>query len=87
LSGTGRKVDMVHDSLQDLRAGKITELPANISLYSFFPKPFLEGLVVAFGIAMEEGLFDIKGKVLNEMFPDVRPMSVDVFLQTFWGGK
>jgi hypothetical protein len=77
----------VHDSLQDLRAGKITELPANIHLYSFFPKPLLEGILRAFGIAMEEGLLDIKGDVLNDLLPDVEPMSVDVFLQTYWGDK
>jgi hypothetical protein len=56
---------MVHHSLQDFRAGKITELPANISLYSFFPKPFLEGLVVAFGIAMEEGCSISRGRFLT----------------------
>jgi hypothetical protein len=85
--GIGSKVDIVHDSVQDLKAGKNTELPSNIPRYVFFPKPFLEGLVRVFGIAIEEGLFDIKGKVLNDMLPDVKPMSVEDFLQTYWGGK
>ncbi|KIN00730.1 hypothetical protein OIDMADRAFT_42516 [Oidiodendron maius Zn] len=83
----GRKVDLVHDSLQDLRAGKITELPSNIPLYSFMPKPVLEGMLISFAMAMEVGLVDIEGKTLNEMLPDVKAMSVDVFLQNFWGGK
>ena len=80
-------MDIVYDSLQDLKAGKNTELPSNIPRYAFFPKPFLEGLVQVFGLAIGEGLFDIKGKALNDMLPDVKPLSVDTFLQTFWGGK
>jgi hypothetical protein len=85
--GIGRKMDIVHDSVQDLKAGRNTELPSNIPRYVFFPKPVLEGLVQVFGMAIEEGLFDIKGKVLNDMLPDVKPMSVNDFLQTYWGGK
>ena len=80
-------MDLVHDSLQDLRAGKITELPSNIPLYSFLPKPVLEGILISFAMAMEVGLFNFEGKSLNEMLPDVKAMSADVFLQNFWGGK
>jgi hypothetical protein len=48
-----------------------------------FPEPFLAGILLAFGIAIEEGLFDIKEVVLNEMFPGVKPMSVDVLFRPF----
>ena len=80
-------MSVVHDSLQDLRAGKNTELPSNIARYSFFPKNLLERLVQIFGIAMEEGLFNIKGELLNDILPDIKPMSVDLFLQTYWGSN
>jgi hypothetical protein len=38
LSGAGRKMSVVHDSLQDLRAGKNTELPSNTLDIRSFPK-------------------------------------------------
>ncbi|CZR69440.1 uncharacterized protein PAC_19340 [Phialocephala subalpina] len=80
-------IAVVHDSPQDLRARKNTELASNIPRYEFFPKNSLVGLVLVFGIAMEEGLFDFKGQSLNEMLPEIKSMSVEVFLQTYWGSK
>jgi hypothetical protein len=76
-----------HDSLDDLRAGKNTELPSNIPRYSFFPKHLLEHLVQVFGLAMEEGLFNFKGQSLNEMLPEIKPISAKKFLQEYWRGE
>jgi hypothetical protein len=46
----GIKFTVVHDSLEKLRTGQITELPSHPSLYPFFSKQMLQGFFAAFGI-------------------------------------
>ncbi|KAJ4306156.1 hypothetical protein N0V88_000952 [Collariella sp. IMI 366227] len=81
----GTKFTVVHDSLDKLRTGQITELPSHPSLYPFFPKEMLQGFFAAFGIMFEEGVFDLHPLVsLNDAFPDLKPRTVEELVLEAW---
>ncbi|KAL8812391.1 MAG: hypothetical protein Q9200_001078 [Gallowayella weberi] len=84
----GVKFDVVHDSLEDLRAGKITEIPAYIPIYEVIPKEWLLEMMAAFGVAMVTGVFDLgDDDTLNEKFTDVKPIKMAEFIKKYWAGK
>ncbi|KAL2127849.1 hypothetical protein VTI74DRAFT_10088 [Chaetomium olivicolor] len=73
----GTKFTVVHDSVEKLRTGQITELPSHPSLYPFFPKQMLQGFFAAFGIMFEQGEFDLQPSYsLNDQFPDIKPRTI-----------
>ncbi|KAH7129880.1 hypothetical protein B0J13DRAFT_644911, partial [Dactylonectria estremocensis] len=79
------KFDVAHDSLDDLRAGKITELPGQVPGYAFFPKEMLQGMFAVFGIMFEEGQFNFEPKQsLNDLFPEIKPVSVKEMIEIGW---
>ncbi|KAF5534820.1 transcriptional activator Mut3p [Fusarium napiforme] len=84
----GVKFTVKHDSIEDLKAGKITELPSHVHMYPFFPKPMLQGLFAAFGRMFVEGAFDLKPeRTLNEVFPEVKARKIKDLLFEAWGHK
>ncbi|KAL8988745.1 MAG: hypothetical protein Q9169_008504, partial [Polycauliona sp. 2 TL-2023] len=48
----GVEFEIVNDSLEDLRAGKITEIPAYLPTYEFFPKESMLQMLAGFGVAI-----------------------------------
>jgi hypothetical protein len=81
----GTKFTVVHDSLEKLRSGQITELPSHPALYPFFPKPMLQGFFAAFGIMFEQGEFDFcPSHSLNDEFPDIKPRTVKELVMEAW---
>lgn len=83
----GTKFDVVHDSLEDLRAGKISEIPAYVSLYNIVPKDFFLGMMAALGVAMITGVFSFEGDLVNQKYPDIRLANVRDFIKEHWEGK
>lgn len=83
----GTKFDVVHDSLEDLRNGKISEIPAYVPLYDAFPKEFLLGIMAGFGVAMATGVFEFEGSLLNEEYPDIHTTKMRDFIETHWSGR
>ncbi|PNP86570.1 hypothetical protein FNYG_00272 [Fusarium nygamai] len=82
----GVKFTVKHDSIEDLKAGKITELPSHVHMYPFFPKPMLQGFFAAFGCMFVEGAFDLKPEhTLNEAFPEVKARKIRDLLFEAWG--
>ncbi|KAF5642292.1 transcriptional activator Mut3p [Fusarium tjaetaba] len=82
----GVKFTVKHDSIEDLKAGKITELPSHVYMYPFFPKPMLQGLFAAFGRMFIEGAFDLKPeRTLNESFPEIKARKIKDLLFEAWG--
>ncbi|KAI1046251.1 hypothetical protein LB505_013038 [Fusarium chuoi] len=82
----GVKFTITHDSIEDLKAGKITELPSHPHMYPFIPKPMLQGLLAAFGRMFVEGVFDFKPeRTLNEEFPEVKARKIKDLLFEAWG--
>ncbi|KFY41628.1 hypothetical protein V494_02898 [Pseudogymnoascus sp. VKM F-4513 (FW-928)] len=57
----GSKFDITYTSVNDLKAGKSTELPSNIPRYAFLPKPIVDGITQTVSIGIVMGLMDIKG--------------------------
>ncbi len=83
----GTKFTVVHDSLEKLRTGQITELPSHPSLYPFFPKQMLQGFFAAFGIMAEQGELDLHpAHSLNDEFPDIKPRTVKELVLEAWKG-
>ncbi|KAL9603538.1 MAG: hypothetical protein Q9179_002155 [Wetmoreana sp. 5 TL-2023] len=81
------KFDVVNDSLEDLRAGKISEIPAYLPLYEIFPKEMFLETMAGLGVAMITGLFAFKGELINDKYPDIQPAKLRDFIKTHWQGK
>jgi hypothetical protein len=84
---TGKKFSVTYDSLEKLKGYQVTELPANIPRYQFFPKQMMDGLLATMGVGMAEGWFDLKGETLNSKFPQVKATGAKEFLSQVWSGK
>ncbi|WQF84055.1 Putative NmrA-like domain, NAD(P)-binding domain superfamily [Colletotrichum destructivum] len=81
----GVRFSVVKDSLEDLKAGRVTELPSHPPLYPFFPKPHLQSLFASFERLFEEGHFDMKPETsLNDVFPDIKTKTVRDGLLEAW---
>ncbi|KAL1854598.1 hypothetical protein Plec18170_004688 [Paecilomyces lecythidis] len=81
----GIKFDVTYDSVELLRAGKITELPSHRLTYEHFPKEALQATFATFGILFEEGQLDFKPKqTLNDLFPNIIPVSAKQMLEIGW---
>ena len=78
---------MVHDTLEDLRAGKISEIPAYVALYDVFPKEELLGMMAGLGVGMITGVFDLQGDLLNDKYSKIQPVKVRDFIKMHWEGK
>ena len=78
---------MVHDTLEDLRAGRISEIPAYVALYAVFPKEMLLEMMAALGVGMITGVFDLKGDLLNDKYSEIQPVKVRDFIKMHWEGK
>ncbi|KAF5618763.1 isoflavone reductase like P3 [Fusarium sp. NRRL 52700] len=82
----GVKFTVKHDSIENLKAGKITGLPSHPHMYPFFPKSMLQGFFAAFGRMFVEGAFDLKPeRTLNEQFPEVKARKIKDLLLEAWG--
>lgn len=83
----GCKFDVVYDSVERLRNGEITDLPAHVSAYSFVPKSVLYGIQSKFGLYVAYGLFDLPEEgSLNEQFPEIETATVREIIG-HWKGK
>ena len=84
---TGSEFTVVHDSLDTLATGHITELPAHRQVYPFFPKEVLQSLFAAIGRMFEQGAFNLEVKgSLRERFPEITPRSVRELVKEAYGG-
>ncbi|KAH7420025.1 hypothetical protein BKA64DRAFT_652219 [Cadophora sp. MPI-SDFR-AT-0126] len=84
---TGSKFQTSYDPVEKLQKGEITELPSHVHFYPFFPKPALQGLLASFGIWFESGDFDLstsRGAYLNDIFPDIKPTSLEEVITEGW---
>lgn len=55
----GSKLETTYDSLETLRSGRVTELPAQAAVYPYLSKPALQGMCAVFG-RLFEGSFDFE---------------------------
>lgn len=79
------KFNVVYDSLEKLKRGEVTELPAQVASYAYYPKPMSQAAGAAFGLWFENGDFNMKPeRWLNDLFPEIKPMTVQEVLDTAW---
>lgn len=79
--------DMTYEPVSELKAGRVTELPANVPRYALASKQQLDGLLCVWGIAFAEGWFDFPGDTISELFPDMETTSFEKLMQRSWGSK
>jgi hypothetical protein len=90
----GVKFSVTYDSLEKLKSGKVTPIPANkahAALYSTPEYDATEALVAMFamiGAAMAGGDLDVEEKdSLNVHFLDIETVKVVDFIEKYWSGK
>ncbi|KIL88198.1 hypothetical protein FAVG1_08276 [Fusarium avenaceum] len=81
----GAKFTVSYDSLEDLAAGKVTELPSHLQAYPFVPKPALQGVLATLGLMVAKGLFNLEPEwTLNQEFPDIKPRTIKQLVNEAW---
>ncbi|KAL8755219.1 MAG: hypothetical protein Q9184_004863 [Pyrenodesmia sp. 2 TL-2023] len=83
----GTKFDVVHDTLEDLRDGKVSEIPAYVALYDYLPKEFWLSMMAGFGVAMVTGVFVFEGELLNKKYPEINTIKMRDFIKSHWTGQ
>ncbi|EHA17804.1 hypothetical protein ASPNIDRAFT_136118, partial [Aspergillus niger ATCC 1015] len=83
LSGT--KFQVTCDSKEELEAGKITELPCYSATFAAVGKELTKQLYAQNGLWIIGKELDLRpASTLNEIFPDIKPMSLREFLELSW---
>ncbi|KAF3011158.1 hypothetical protein E8E13_011507 [Curvularia kusanoi] len=79
----GVQMEVTYDSPEKLQSGRVTEIPGYKKLYEAFGDVDVAKQIVAqYGLWMEEGAFHYaSGNLLNELFPEIKPLS----MQEAWG--
>ncbi len=81
----GVKFTVSYDPIEDLAAGKITELPSHTQVYPFFPKPALQAALASLELLLEKGVLDLDAEwTLNQEFPDIKPRSIKELVNQAW---
>ncbi|KAF9871596.1 NmrA-like family protein [Colletotrichum karsti] len=81
----GEKFDVVYDTVEDLREGRITELEGHKESYDKFPKKRLQAFLAIFELWMATGLGRVERRgSLNEMFPEIRPLTAGEMMERYW---
>lgn len=78
---------MVYDSIEEMKNGSVTELPAMRQQYkNRGEKERFQELVVAYAIYVENGDFDFPLELtLNARLPNIKMTGVKALLQQAWG--
>ncbi|EGY23456.1 uncharacterized protein VDAG_04894 [Verticillium dahliae VdLs.17] len=69
----GAKFDVRYDTLEDLKNGKVTELPSQVAAYQFVPKEVFQGFCITFGQWFALGAFDLTP---SKVLPGLKPLTV-----------
>ncbi|KAH7127811.1 hypothetical protein B0J13DRAFT_645859 [Dactylonectria estremocensis] len=77
----GVKFKVSHDSVEEMKTGKVTELPGHVPLYAFYPKEALQGVFATIGLLAEDGTLDCKdGHDITKDFPDIKLRTINELL-------
>ncbi|GKZ84230.1 hypothetical protein AnigIFM56816_009551 [Aspergillus niger] len=81
----GTKFQVTCDSKEELEAGKITELPCYSATFAAVGKELTKQLYAQNGLWIIGKELDLRpASTLNEIFPDIKPMSLREFLELSW---
>ncbi|KAF7540208.1 hypothetical protein G7054_g1609 [Neopestalotiopsis clavispora] len=82
----GTKFRVVHDSIEMLQSGAMTELPGHAPNYRIFPKESFQFLFSQFGLWFHQGYFNPGSRqLLNQEFPNIQALKVRDVLEKGWG--
>ncbi|KAK2740010.1 NmrA-like family protein [Colletotrichum kahawae] len=82
----GTTFTVAHDSVEDLEACKLTEIPSHCQFYHIYPKEMLHSFLAPFGLNCERGQADLRpGHTLNDEFPDIKALKAKDVLERGWG--
>lgn len=73
------KFNVIHDSIEELEKGNITELPSVTESLPFLPVPkeVLLGISALFGLVFDGGAMNFsEEETINKQFPDIKPLTV-----------
>jgi hypothetical protein len=78
----GVKFDVSYDSVEKLKEGRVTELPIHVEKYALFggeaAKPFVQATMSLHGLWFTEGDGEYgPGSYLNEIFSEIKPVSLE----------
>ena len=87
-------MDVTYDSLEKLKSGMVTRIPANDAHIAHYSTPDFDatdailGMFSGLGTAMALGDLDIKEEdALNAQFPDIETIKLVPFIEKYWTGK
>ena len=76
---------MVYDDLEKLKRGEATELPSHASLYSVFPREFVQAISSTFGIWVDRGDLNFdEDTSLNKKLPELKTIKLKEMLEKAW---
>ena len=55
----GIKFNVVYDSVEMMKAGRVTALPSQLEMRTFIPQEILEGNLSLYGLLFEAGVFEL----------------------------
>ncbi|KAK4503495.1 hypothetical protein PRZ48_004410 [Zasmidium cellare] len=85
---TGDKFDTTYDSVEKLKRFEVTELPGHAQLYDKYSKKGLQWFLAAFELmTTDETSYVSRDGSLNEVFPELQPLTVREMLTKCWGKK
>lgn len=85
----GEKWKVTYDTLDQLKKGEVTFLqqPTGPGSYNL-PAEAGRQMAVEFGIMAAEGIMDVSSRGLrNDVFPDVRPVTIEELVTRAWKKK
>lgn len=84
----GIKFNVVYDSVETMKAGRVTALPSHLEMRTFIPQEILEGILSLYGLLFEAGVFDLKPEhTIRQDFPDIKVKTLKELITEAWGGK
>lgn len=81
----GSEFDVYYDDIEKLKRYEITELPGHVALYTHYPKKVFQRFMSTFELWTADGTSCIPKKgSLNELFPDIKTLTVREMLELYW---
>jgi hypothetical protein len=76
---------VVHDDLERLKRGEVTELPSQTWFYSVLPRELAQATCSAFGIWIDRGDLDLDEDMsLNKKLPELKTIKLKELLEKTW---
>jgi hypothetical protein len=87
-SAKGVKFNVTYDSVEMMKAGRVTALPSHLEMRALIPQEVLEGILSLYGLLFEAGVFDLKPEhTIREDFPNIKVKSFKELMTEAWGRK